>query len=1161
MAERHFIPLASPFDVELAGTRLVEAGAGTGKTWTITALVLRLLLEQQLEIGQILVVTYTRAATGELRGRIRARLVEALAAFERGEGDGYLRALVARHEPGPACARLRLAIESFDEAAIFTIHGFCQRALAETAFEAGQAFERELLADQRELLAAVARDAWRRLLADATENWARWLIARFGGPTGLARLVAAHIGRVDARLAAPEAPDRDAAEAEFAVAHAMARDLWFAERETILDRLAGAKLNQQSYKPEKMRPRIAALERYFADETAILPLPADADHFGATKILAKLGKGAPAPEHAFYAAMDALLAAAGALEAAFETATRRLAHDFLLRARAELAARKRRSGHQTYEDLLIDLAGALRGPGGAALAASLRQRYRAALVDEFQDTDPLQLGIFSGIFGAGPQPLVYVGDPKQAIYGFRGADVFAYLAGREQAAAGYALLENRRSDAPLLRAMNALFERPQPFLLDALPFDPARPASMERAACRIDDGAAPFTLWTLEKPAEAKGFSKEAAGAQASEAVAADIARLLALAAEGKAQIGARALGGGDIAVLVRKCVEGESVRAALARRGIASVALGGGSVWQSEEAEEIERLLLAVAAPAREGLVRAALATVLLGADAARLAAWAADDAGWSARLDLFHDDLALCRERGFMAMWRRLLRREGVVARVLARPDGERRMTNYRHLAELLQAAEHAGALDAAGLARHIARERDGAENEDTQLRLESDARLVRIVTIHAAKGLQYPIVYCPFLWGGGKADDGGWPVLAHADGGACLDFGSGHIDALRRRAELESAAEELRLAYVALTRAEHRCVVAWGRINQFERSPLAWLLFGPREAGGEGDPRARLAEKLERLDQAALLAELQQLAAGLDGAMAVVPPPMGAAAPPAAGDAEPPALAPRVFGGAIPAPWRVTSFSSLAARMAEEEEAADRDPVAAPVAEITVPPEPSFTEPRPFASLFAFPRGARAGSCLHALLERVDFRRRDADAHQAARALEEFGFPAAWQPVLARMVSDVVAAPLNAAGLRLADVASDERLIELEFVFPLDSPAGRAGYMKGFIDLVFRHEGRWYIVDYKSNWLGERAEDYGPERLAEAMRQHRYDLQLLIYAAALKRALAWREPELDWEAAFGGVFYLFLRGMGPGSANGVHFVRPDEAAIDAFLAEAQA
>lgn len=1168
MTERHFIPLASPFDVTLDGTRLVEAGAGTGKTWTITALVLRLLLEQALEIGQILVVTYTRAATGELRGRIRQRLAEALAAFEAGgSADAYLSELVARHDAGLACVRLRLAIESFDEAAIHTIHGFCPRALAETAFEAGQGFERELLADQRELLAAVARDAWRRLLAGASENWARWLIDRFGGPDALAGMVAAHLGRVDARLAAPGATDRCTAEAAFATAHAAARDLWLADNQAILDRILGAKLNQQSYKPEKLRSRHTALAAYFVRTAAALPLPPDADHFGQAKIIAKLNKGAAAPEHAFYAAMDALLAAATALEAAYENATRRLVHDFLIAARADLAERKRRSGRQAYDDLLIDLARALDGPGGAALATGLRLRYRAALVDEFQDTDPLQLGIFSGIFGAEDQPLVFVGDPKQAIYGFRGADVFAYLAARDKAEAGYALLENRRSDPPLLTALNALFERQRPFLLDALPFDAALPASMVREVCAIDDGAAPFALWTLTKPAEARSFTKEAAEEMAAEAVAGDIARLLALAAQGRARIGARTLGGGDIAVLVRKRAQGESVRAALARQGIPSVAMGGGSVWHSEEAEEIERLLLAVAAPAREGLVRAALATVLFGADAGQLAAWAADDAGWSARLDLFHTDLGELRERGFMAMWRRLLRREGVVPRVLARPDGERRMTNYRHLAELLQAAEYARGLDAAGLARHIAQARAAAESEETQLRLESDAQLVRIVTIHAAKGLQYPIVYCPFLWGGSKADETGWPVLAHEEDGACLDFGSPGIDALRRRADLEDAAEELRLAYVALTRAQHRCIVAWGKVNQFERSPLAWLLFGPRE-GTADDPRTLLADKFEKLDASALQAELAQLAAGLGGAMAVVPLPAAEtqAAPTTGAEVRP--LAPRMFVGAIPAPWRVSSFSSLAARLAEEAETADRD--ALPAAEIAVPPAPTFgagvtsaapilaSAERPaFASLFDFPRGARAGSCLHALLERVDFQRRGGDATQAAAVLDEFGFPAAWQPVLARMLADVVAAPLNDAGLRLADIARDARLIELEFAFPLAA----AGYMKGFIDLVFCHEGRWYIVDYKSNWLGDQAADYGPAPLAEAMRAHRYDLQLLIYAAALKRALALREPGLDWPQCFGGVFYLFLRGMAPGSQNGVYFARPDDAAIDGFLDETQA
>ncbi|MDI6745595.1 MAG: exodeoxyribonuclease V subunit beta [Rhodocyclaceae bacterium] len=1189
MTERHFIPLAGPFDVALDGIGLVEAGAGTGKTWTITALVLRLLLEQQLEIGQILVVTYTRAATGELRGRIRNRLMQALAAFEAGTTDDEnLQALLARHDPDQAAARLRLAIESFDEAAIFTIHSFCQRALTATAFDAGQPFERELLADQQDLLAGVARDAWRKLLAAASEPWARWLIGAFGGPEGLVRRVRSHVGRLDALMLAPDADDPQDAEQAFAAAFAAARTLWQKDAATLCAWLAGAKLHQGVYALKKMQPRIDLLGRIFAAASAPFPLPEAMTVFGLTMISGKSTKNSPPAEHAFFGAVDALVQAGEHLGASYENATRRLLHDFLLTARSELTARKRRSGQMAYDDLLADLAHALQGPSGAALAGNLRNRYRAALIDEFQDTDPLQLDIFFGIFGredikkhAGPpqvflgplggesraaafaggaSPLVFVGDPKQAIYGFRGADVFAYLTARQQVDSGYALLENRRSDPPLLTAVNALFARPNPFLIAALPFEPAKPARMARTPCRIDDdtgNAAALTLWTMTKPEGEKNFTKEMAQPLAASAIAADIARLLGLATAGRAQVGTRALAGGDIAVLVRKHQQGELVKHALARRGIASVTLGGGSVWHSAEAEEVERVLLAVAAPTREGLVRAALATVLLGADAAQLSAWTTDERAWSERQGCFHDDLLLYRERGFMAMWRRLLRREGVVARILARPDGERRLTNYRHLAELLQGAEHDAALDIEGLARHLARAREASESEEAQLRLESDAQLVRIVTIHAAKGLQYPIVYCPFLWDGPGFDARRWPVFAHsraAEEGsrACLDFGSAQIDALRQQADLEDAAEELRLAYVALTRAEHRCIVVWGKVNQCERSPLAWLLFAPRKpeaAAAAEDPRVQLSEKLARLDEAALQEEIAALAGELDGAMAVASLPVDGAPVVPEPETIAPELTARPFVGTIRAPWRVSSFSSLAARLGNEEipdhdaRVADISPFALPA----VPPAPTFSR------FMDFPRGTRAGSCLHALFERVDFQSAAAVGNIAAAVLEEFAYPPEWRPVLERMMADVVATPLNADGLCLAQVARGERLIELEFTYPIGSAVAPAGYMKGFIDLVFRHDGRWYIVDYKSNWLGEQVDDYAPQRLAEVMRTHRYDLQLRIYAAALKRALQLREPGLDWTASFGGVFYLFLRGMGPDTQAGVFFARPDDAIMD--------
>lgn len=1161
-------------DVELQGMQLIEAGAGTGKTWTLTALVLRLLLERRLEIGRILVVTFTRAATFELRGRIRARLAEALAAFTAGQSDdAYLRALLERYDASEAVARLKLALESFDEAAIFTIHGFCQRALNEMALQVGQAFERELIADQSELLADVARDVWRREMAQASSLWARFLISELKGPLGLVEKIDGHLARAELQIGQPLAVDRSAAEQHLWRCWHRARESW--DVEAIRGWLHGADLRKNIYPAQKIDAAVATADVWLADNMPLLPAPETIELLTLRKIEQGRKKSSPLPESPFFAAMDALWQALSDFATAADAALRRFVADFLFQAREELARRKQAKGLQSYDDLLSTFAAALDGEQGERLIEALRARFAIALVDEFQDTDTLQLAIFTRIFGKANHPLIFVGDPKQAIYSFRGADIFAYLAARGRVDAGYALLENRRSDKPLLDALNALFARPRPFLLDDLPYEPAQAANVERTACVIDDAAAPLTLWLMEKPADAKSFTKETAKTMAAEAVAADIARLLRLASIGKARLAERALMGSDIAVLVRTHRDGELVRQALQRRGIPSVSGGGGSVWKSEEAEEIERLLIAIAQPSREPLVRAALATVLLGIDAAQLAAWREDDSTWSDRLERFHDDLALLQEKGFIAMWRRLLRRENVVARMLARPDGERRLTNYRHLAELLQVAEREDCLDAEGLARYIAAQREAADSEESLLRLESDAHLVRIVTQHAAKGLQYPIVYCPFLWLG-RDEKKSWPMLAHLQGQAFLDFGSPQAAEILAAAEREAAAEELRLAYVALTRAEHRCIVIWGKVNNCARSPLAWLLFRPHETVG-ADAHQWLSDWLEREDETKALRALE---AQLGGAFKVMPLPECGSEPlqkemPQGG------LRPRPFRGQIPEPWRVRSFSSLAAALTEEDEGADYD--ALPSWGGAVPPAPSIRNdeapggtphfpPAPSirndsapeappsvaapVSIQDFPRGTRAGSCLHALFERIDFQCPQTVAPSVAAVLAEYGYASDWQGVLERMVADVLTTPLTTDGLRLADVPRHATLREMEFTFPLATQASKAGYMKGFIDLVFHAHGRWYIVDWKSNWL----EDYAPETLALAMQTHRYDLQLRIYAAALKRALALREPQQDWETAFGGVFYLFVRGMRPDSRDGVFFVRPSSGEIEAWSEEAR-
>ncbi|MFN6962053.1 MAG: UvrD-helicase domain-containing protein, partial [Rhodocyclaceae bacterium] len=576
MAERHTLALKSPFDIELRGTRLVEAGAGTGKTWTLAALVLRLLLELRCEIGQILVVTYTRAASGELRSRIRARLSEALAAFEAGASeDAYLHALVGRHEASEAKARLRLAIESFDEAAIFTIHGFCQRALGEVAFAAGQPFEREPIHDESELLAEVARDAWRKEMAGATPLWAQFLIDTLEGPQGLVERCKDHLGRVTVQVATPPPAKRQAAEDALLEAWGRARTLWHSDAAALHGWLAGARLRRNIYPAAKIDDAAATATAWFSADLPLLPLPESMRLLSRQKIEQGRTKDSPAPGHPFFIAMDDLWQAAERFQAACDAALRRFVAEFLAQARELLAQRKQQSGLQSYDDLLIALATALDGPAGGRLIESLRARYRIALVDEFQDTDALQLAIFTRIFGSDTHPLIFVGDPKQAIYAFRGADVFAYLAARERADAIHALLENRRSDRPLIDALNALLMRPRPFLLDDLPYEPAQAADRERTTCRIEDDAAPLTLWRMEKPAAEKSFTKELGRTMAAEAVASDIARLLHLAATGRARLGDRPLSGGDIAVLVRRHHEGDLVREALLRRGIPSVSSG----------------------------------------------------------------------------------------------------------------------------------------------------------------------------------------------------------------------------------------------------------------------------------------------------------------------------------------------------------------------------------------------------------------------------------------------------------------------------------------------------------------------------------------------------------------------------------------------------------
>ena len=1180
--------------------RLVEASAGTGKTHTLADLYLRLVLEGGRSVDQILVVTFTVAATAELRDRIRARLEAARAAFHCEEPkepkDEVLAGLLARiPERAAAARRLTQAVQGFDEAAILTIHGFCQRVLKESAFESGQPFEAELVPDEGEILQEIVDDFWRKSLYRGPRLLVGYLLRQGWSPEGLARSVRPYLRRASLAVRPPTPPPvGPEAEALYEARYREARACWTADRAAIEALLRGqSSLHGGKYPPKSLPAWLEEIDAFLRPAEAHAAWCTRIEKYAAPALQAGVKKGGSPPTHPFFTLCAHLTEAWQALAAYLAFRAIQLKLELLDYCRRELSLRKERRQLTAYQDLLLRLDQALQAPHGAALAASLRRRYSAALIDEFQDTDPVQYAIFRRIYGGSRLPVFLVGDPKQAIFGFRGADIFAYLAAARDAEARRTLDRNWRSAPDLIRAVNAVFGGArEPFLFDEIAFLPVRPAETEHKVLAVaGDDPAPFRIWWLARAGEQESMAKGKATDAATRATAREIARLLAAAGRGEARIGEAALRGGDIAVLVRTNAQADRVRQALFGFGVASVQLGEASVFDSHEAAEIQCVLLAVAQPGREPLVRAALATDFFGLGGNALEALGEDEAGWEKRVSAFLDYQTLWREHGFVQMFRRLMNAKGVAARLLAFEDGERRLTNVLHLTELLQAAAVADHLGVEGLIDWLAAHRQEGEAapEEAQLRLESDENLVKIATIHKSKGLQYPVVFCPFLWDVSlRGRDEGLGVLFHdpaAGNRPTLDAGSDRIAEARVAAEREALAEHLRLAYVALTRAEHRCTLVWGNINGGELSGLAYLLHQSADLPPGADRAAAVRERARDLGDREVQTDLLKLARRAGGAIAVES--VSLKESPTPGPAEPAqeSLRARVFAGPIPKGWQVTSFSGLTAGSHREALDYDASPSSERGGRAVLPGQ----SPSDIAD---FPRGIRAGIFMHALFALLDFARADRSGIEAAarQTLREHGFDVTWQAAVADMVECVLRTPLDSiAGFSLNRVGRTERLDELIFHYPIArlnvrrltallSEHGHGGsfesriqeltfdpirgYMTGSMDLIFERSGRYYLADYKSNWLGVDPDAYGPDRLSRVIGREAYDLQYLIYTVALHRYLGQRVADYDYATHFGGVFYLFVRGMNParGADCGVFRDRPSPslvAALDRYLA----
>ncbi|MCA1765843.1 MAG: exodeoxyribonuclease V subunit beta [Desulfobulbaceae bacterium] len=1169
---REFSILAAP----LSGVMLIDAGAGTGKTYTISSLVVRLLVEKDFAISEILVVTFTEAAAADLKTRVRARLIAAIAAFTGEDGDdAFLRELSTRvTERAAAARRLTAALRNFDEAAIFTIHGFCRRVLSEHSLESAVFFDSELIADQHDLLKEIAEDFFRKNLYNAPALVASRFFKEFI-PANLLKKA----GNIHAREEIRIIPELDgkqcleelaALEPEYRRLFQELGDLWTAKRQVVAELLNSEALNKKKYPPKSVSGWLAEMDGLTSRPEPPVHLFKHFNKFTSSALAASGKGGQTPPGDEFFECCENFNDAQQKLGAVLDDYGKYLEGKFYRFMRSELKVRKEAAGTHAFDDLLTDLHRALQGRRGPALARLLRRRYPAAMIDEFQDTDPVQYEIFSKIFQAPGSLLYLIGDPKQAIYSFRGADIFAYIRAVGEIPERYTLEENWRSVPDLVTAVNAVFGGGEaPFVFDEIVFDPARPADKEQLFLKIDrQPVDPFRIWFFGRDPENRTAVKLITREDASQRIltrqTAEVCRLLRLGREGRAVIGERPLVAGDLAILVRTNHEARQVQESLGRAGIASGINSSESLFASREAVELRTVLQALVDAGDTRKVRAALATRIIGAEGRQLDVFGTDDGflvGWLGKFKEYRD---LWAEAGFAAMFGLFLEKEEVRPRLLRLPDGERSLTNLLHLFEVLHLAGEEHDLGMAGLVKYLGESiaaLDESPGEEQQLRLESDADLVQIVTIHKAKGLQYPVVFCPFCWGGGRlansrAKDQSY--LFHdpdEDNELKLDIGSADLELSRHHALREELAENLRLLYVALTRAINCCYLAWGPFNGAGTSAAAYLLHG---SGGE---EAAATDYLKKLSDGDLAADLKALVARagegvsldfVDSSAPVERRPLVMAG--ARTD-----LTCRRFSGRPAMNWRISSFSALSRKVkSPPRDRREEEEVVAPGAS--------------HGDILSFPRGAAPGSFLHTILEDLDFAA-SASAGRSAFLRERLttaGYDPAWESALSTMIDKLLNTPLDREGgeLLLAGVEKKARLNELEFYFPLTTfnPAGLGalledwlgsnwpaekicGFMKGYIDLVFCHAEKFYIVDWKSNFLGNKTEDYRPGQLREAMAAEHYFLQYLIYTVALHRYLESRLPGYDYETNFGGVFYVFLRGLGgrDGGDTGVFRDRP--------------
>jgi exodeoxyribonuclease V beta subunit len=1226
-----------PLQMPLSGVHSIAASAGTGKTFTITTLYLRLLLEGGCSADQILVTTFTEAATSELRDRLRGRLNGALqllrsfpehadaeGAVELGQTDGQLVQLLEQggawdeDSASRVVERIEDALLSFDQAPVFTIHGFCSRVLQELVFESGTRFNVELVssldAQIQEGIGDFVAQSW--TVEDSLIE--RWLPLT-GTLYAKIQKVAAKVMDNPSLEIVPDGGDLDELlHSDFLTSAErllnQLAEVWLEQKDSVRALIDTAMLNgvlnKTSYKTVDQIDKSVAFIDSLVDSRSLAEFTWKNDKLdGDQKRLTQDGLEAgtkkefrgSTPEHSAFS----LLQEIADLSREFSKRQQEVETRLLARAgqfvRDHVAKRRAERGIMSFGDLLHKVDEALDGRQKDLLLDGLREKYRVALVDEFQDTDPVQYRIFSRVFREAaeiPDPevdraFIMIGDPKQSIYRFRGADLAAYLEAERQTPAEHRhnMGTNWRSDRSLVKSVQAVFDSvSNPFLNQDIP--------LPQVDAHYDDRFRPgpaMSVSLIPRPEYQnadKAMSRTAALDATVQWLVDDV--ISQLQSEDEICTGDdewRRLEPSDIAVLCRAGRELRTIQQALADRGVASVMQTDESVFESGEAESVLHVLRAVHNTTSLAYLFNALQTPVFGQNAEQLNSLRDDSDRLSHFVERLQEWSTLWQRDGFIVMWRRLLGDEGTIARLAGQITGERQITNYLHLGELLHrqaASAHAGPDELMRWFEQMVSQKSKGD-DDALLRLETDSAAVQLCTIHRSKGLEYSIVYCPTLWSIRKWED---PVVVMSRTGLDgelsvpqIDVGSELLPIRQSEDQKESEAEDRRLLYVALTRAKHQCHIYWTAAANAGNSALGQILLGDLPENSSDDQlERRLREWVNGfgIDRATVRSgsSLSQRNSGLRYERQQRM------------DDE---LTARPIRRQMISAVSQTSFTALASSAHGRivDDIVDRDSVSMSAHGEAGTPVSSGTEEVPLATM---PGGRLVGDVVHSVLEHA---LKTGDVFEASHAevlqyvtrllepaMERMQLEPRWLQPLAATLTTCLAetlalgqdeccltkiGPRSLAAevpflLRLGGTAEfSTKKIAAAFESSSDSllqsygrrvramsVSGLQGFLAGFVDLVFESNGKWFIADYKTNFLGPNWSDYAAERLESAMIEHDYLLQAAIYSVAVGRLLTQRLPSFDLERDFGGCVYLYLRGFptdGPPETGIWHYRPPAE------------